>query len=61
MSKNILEQMRKHGHDDNQRYRLLLDYLRLVKLEKKERGLLRRLRRKWDAHQAVDSSTDRSE
>ena len=61
MSKDVLEQMRKLNHDDDQRYRLLLDYLRLVKLEKKERGFLRRLKRKWDAHQTDDSSTDRRE
>ncbi|MFB9276672.1 hypothetical protein [Cohnella cellulosilytica] len=50
MQKNILDEMRKFDHDDDRRYQLLLRYLRLVDLEKKQRGFLRRLKRKWQAH-----------
>ncbi len=59
MQKDILEQMRKLSHDDDRRYRLLLQYLRVVKLEKKQRGLLRRLKKKWETHLSGPSSNDR--
>jgi len=45
----ILSQMHKHSHDDDQRYRLLMVYLRLLEKERGSRGFLRKLRKQWRA------------
>ena len=45
---DVLNEMHKLSHEDEQRYRMLMIYLRLV--EKKQRGFLRRLKKQWDAH-----------
>ncbi|PRX63443.1 hypothetical protein B0G52_12167 [Cohnella sp. SGD-V74] len=49
MQKDILEEMRKIDHNDDRRYRLLLQYLRHVEMEKKQRGFLRKLKKKWES------------
>jgi len=54
MKSELLEEMRRRGHDDDQRYRLLMQYLKETKLEKQKRGLLRRLKNQWQSHLTED-------
>lgn len=44
---DILNEMHKLSHDDEQRYRLLMRYLRLVDQDRKHRGFLDKFRSQW--------------
>ncbi|WP_130615932.1 hypothetical protein [Cohnella abietis] len=50
MQTKVLKEMHKLSHDNEQRYQLLMRYLRLREKEKKQRGLLSRLKKQWNAH-----------
>ncbi|KEQ22227.1 valine--tRNA ligase [Paenibacillus tyrfis] len=50
MDRNVLNEMHKLSHDDEQRYRLLMRYLRIIGKEKKQRGFLRRFKKQWEAY-----------
>ncbi|KKO53219.1 hypothetical protein [Paenibacillus sp. DMB20] len=47
---DILNEMHKHSHGDEQRYRLLMRYLRLLDQEKKQRGFLKKFKKQWKSY-----------
>ncbi|MEI7025865.1 hypothetical protein [Paenibacillus sp. y28] len=47
MNTQFFDEIQKLGHDDDQRYRLLMMGLRRIYEEKRNLGLIRRLERKW--------------
>ncbi|WP_162616303.1 hypothetical protein [Paenibacillus lutimineralis] len=50
MNNDILDEMHKLDHHDEQRYRLLMRYLRLLQNERKQHGFLKKLRKQWKVY-----------
>ncbi|MCM3041312.1 hypothetical protein M3201_16525 [Paenibacillus motobuensis] len=48
MNNDILDEMHKLDHHDEQRYRLLMRYLRLLQNERKQHGFLKKFRKQWN-------------
>jgi len=55
--RNVLKELHKLSHDDEQRYRLLMRYLRTIGEEKKQRGFLKRFKKQWETYVSTKKET----
>jgi hypothetical protein len=57
MHSEVLKEMHKLNHEDEQRFQLLMRYLRLIEQERKQRGFLRKLKKQWETHKKITEKT----
>jgi len=53
---DILREIHKRSHEDEMRYRLVMQHLRQLRDEKGNKGLLKRLKKQWEANKRSEQT-----